>query len=490
MAHAARHPRRCATGIYATHDELFVTSVAPGLRSPKVIAQQRVSLGRAEGEGLAARLAELQAAGELPGQLTCSVDPRHLFSLTRSTPKAVSTRERLSVARRLLPPRLGALRGGVAVDAAALKLRGGHRALVVACPRGFVEDFLEGLGRRPTSQRRLAPVPLALGEFALRGVRLRRQQLHAVYLPGAPHGVALLRAGNATVAWRLIDTSEDGSRQSVVTAITSLLDHAREDLGLSAPSSLVACVGDEQRELAESLAADLQLTLQLAPRCFADAESFALALAAAGLTPEAPKLDLFAELAPRTDLRANFPRAVTAGLGSVVLGCAAWLMLQTHWVQGEAQALRREAEAISSELDALLPEIPNRLEDLELAMGSAQAFLVDRVFWERSLRVLPYLVPDEMRLVLIEARDPMIDPLDGADFSSAKRQLVLTGEAALGLAEHAPAAALALTNALRDDQVLSESLGRVTGANIQLSNTPAGALARIQVACLDRRAQP
>ena len=490
MATATRHPRRCATGIYVTQDELFVTSVTPGLRSPKVIAQQRVSLGRGEDEGLAARLAELQAAGDLPGQLTCSVEPRHLFSLTRSTPKGISARERQQVARRLLPPRLGALRGGVVVDAAALKLRGGHRALVVACPRGFIEEFLEGLKARPTSQRRFAPVPLTLGELALRGVRLHGRQLQAVYLPGAPHGIALLRAGSATVAWRLMDASEDGSQQSVITAITSLLDHAREDLGLDAPTSLVACVGDEQREFAEAIAAQLQLNLQLAPRRFADAEGFALSLAAAGLNTETPKLDLFAELAPRTDLRANFPRVAATGLGAVVLGCAAWLMLQTHWVQGEAKALRHDAETIASELDTSLGEIPDALEDLELAMGSAQAFLVNRVFWERPLHVLPHLVPNEMRLVTLEARDPMVDPLDDASFSSAKRQLVLTGEAALGLAEHSPPAALALTDALRDDPVLSEFLGRVTGANIQLSNTPAGALARIQVACLDKRSAP
>ena len=240
----------------------------------------------------------------------------------------------------------------------------------------------------------------------------------------------------------------------------------------------------------ETLAAELQLPLKLAARCVAEPETFALALATAGLSAESPTLDLFAELAPRTDLRANFPRATATGLGSVLAACAAWLLLQTHQVTQEAQALRSQAELAALEFDASLAELPGELEDLELAMGSAQAFLVDRVYWERPLRALPAIIPDAMRLVSLVVQDPMVDPLDGADFSSTRRQLLIAGEAALRLAEHSPPAALALTDALREDPVLTESLGRVTGANIQLNNTPDGALARIEVACLDRRAAP
>lgn len=485
MATSSKTSRRCATGLYATAQHVTACVVTAGLRGHKIVAQQQVQVGP---EGLPEAIKELDEVLPRDSRVQAAIDPRQLFSLTRKLERALPSRERHVAAHELLPPRLGAVRGGVVADAAPLKLRGGARALVVASPREPVELIFNELTARQVSRARLAPAPLALAEHALRDVRTPKGGC-VVFLPGSDHGVVLLRSPSGTLAWRLIDVDADNP-QVLATALMGLVDHAREDLDLTPPSHLVACVGEELRGPMEEIAERLSIELKVAPRCETTPENYALALATAGLHPELPALDLFNELRPRSNFMANFPRAAALGVAGTLAACACWLIVETNSLDAEAAALEASAGELLDEIESTPDELADLLDELQARVALAQAFVGDRIYWATPLRSLPYVVPDTLRLTDVEATDPFVDPGELDVGSDQPRQLVMSGDVALGAGEHAPPQALALTQALREESTITRGLPDITGAHIRPGSSVQGRLAHVRVACMGQRAAP
>ena len=477
-----------ATGVLHTDDRLLITRLAITALGQREMETEELLLSEfADSPApLTAALRHLSQEQRLRGQIVVGIDPRGMYAVTR---QITETDKELSAAE-LVAAQLGAMEGGLAAAMSPAKLHGGTFRVMIAASKSRARALLAGLDGFKGHHIQLPSMPQVLLRMAMHAAkRPRKWQTLLRVLPGPSYGMAMLSVGDMMIAWRMFAPGRNGrlTQAAVEPALLGMLDHAKKDLLIERIDGCLVQVGrdaEEYQRLAEDLAADLDMPVQLAGEANTETAAICTALANWGLQAPPNELDLFEGLQPRLGLLENFPRKAAAGLLATLAGCGFLLWNEATDLENQAALVTAKAKQDAKRAMVKLSSLKKQHEVLANEFRVAKSFIGTRVFFEDFLRELPSLLPGPMRITRIEGYDA-VSLSDKVAPGAKKTKLQITTEMDAPSEAGTPPEVAAFTAGLRSSPAFRESFPRITGASIRLQKIQGGqSRAKMVIVCM------
>jgi hypothetical protein len=470
---------RTATGIYLGSGFLIRTTVAQTPVGVRVLSADKIPF--ADGS-LSECLATLVADKKLAGTITCGVESRRFYLITRPPPPVDDDME----IEDALAGGLARVRGGLVSAIVPVRLAGNPMVTLLAMSGDLARDTIEGLAGIKEKRLLLTGAPLALYQAARADPKpSRRAPVEVrVFVDGAAAMAVLAHVGTP-VALHMFECPAADPVSALVHMTRTLEARARDTLGLKGIDVVYLHLGPEASELAGLTQDTSTVKTVAAPLLGMQPESACLALATLGLKPR-PKgfRNLFERVFEPAGFVKNFPIIAVLFLVSLIGATAFAFGHSRSTLLTEAKALKKKARANCESVGISKTDLKARHEVLKEEFRLASYFITDRAYWGEVLREFPDLIPDTMTVEDVDARDKVLFPRKKGRSETvvAKlRKLSMAGIAPVDEDVQSPPELGLLTTAIEQSPAFRDLLPHITNSNVKMVPGVEERLARILI---------
>lgn len=470
---------RTATGLYLGSGSLIYTTVAQTPVGTREVASETIALGD---RPLTECIAELVAEKKLTGMISCGVESRRFYMITRSPP---SLDDDLDV-EDALAGGLARMPGGLVSATVNVRLPGNSMVTLLAMSGDVARDAIDGLAGIKEKRLLLTGVPLALYQMARTDPKPARKYAAEVrvFVDGTA-AMAILAYSGAPVALHMFECPADSRVRSLVHMTRTLEARARDTLGLKGLDVVYLHVGREASELASITQATSTVKTVAAPQVSMDPHAASLALATLGLKPRPKSFrNLFERVFEPAGFVKNFPIIAVLFLLSLIGATVFTFSHSRATLQTEAKALKKKAKANYESVGATKADLKPKHDALKEEFRLAKYFITDRAYWGEILRDFPGLIPETMKVEDLDARDKVLFPRkkNRSETVTAKlRKLSLAGITPVDEGVHSPPELGELTTAIEACPSFQALLPNITNSNVKMVPGVEEKLARILI---------